>query len=191
MSLNFDEEYFVSSSNGYINYRKYPHFSQRAQWIKDNLTGNVLEVGCSYGYMLEELTALSIECYGIDKSSYADTKVNVNIKAKYECIDIKDYSIGIPFDWCVSWNVLDCLDSEADAVLVITKLKTLATNQLHVICMSGQNFIDQGYFIRDYNYWRNLLPDAYLVDYETKTVYVPNGEKLLSKVPLCWGMVSN
>lgn len=134
---------------------------------------------------------LGKENFGIDNSSYADSKVDTNVKARFEKIDVKDYSVVTKFDWCVSWNVLDCLLDETDAIAVTTKIKTFAINQLHIICMSGQRYTDQGYFIKDYAYWRALLPDAYLVDYETKTVYIPDGERVLSAIPLNWGMVTD
>lgn len=188
MPVTFDEDYF--NNEGYTQYQDYPHFSQRAKWIDDNLPGNILEIGCGYGYLLHHLNLLAKQNYGIDSSIYAETKVDNGIKARFEKIDIKDYSVGVPFDWCVSWNVLDCLIDETDAVAVTTKIKTFAIDQLHIICMSGQNHVDQGYFIRDYAYWRTLLPDAYLVDYETRMVYIPDGQRSLSAIPLNWGLVS-
>ena len=181
--LVFDETYF-NGGNGYSKYQNYPYFTDRASWVKSNLLGNILEVGCAYGYLLHELNLQGVECFGIDKSSHVETKVDSELLAKYEKINIKDYSVGVPYDWCISWNVLDCLVDEADAVLVTTKLKTFATNQLHVICMSGKHFTDQGYFIRDYTFWRNLLLDAYLVDWESRKVYTPNGKPPMSGVPL-------
>jgi cyclopropane fatty-acyl-phospholipid synthase-like methyltransferase len=190
MSLNFNESYFNDPDEGYREYQNYPHFNQRATWIKNNLTGNLLEVGCGYGYLLHELTLQGVECFGIDSSPHVDTKVSNDLKARYEKIDIKDYSVGVPYDWCVSWNVLDCLKDEIDAQTIATKLKQFATSQLHVICMEGTHFTKQGYFIRSYEYWRNLLPNAYLVDYDAKIVHVPTGERKLSDIPLCWGMTT-
>lgn len=187
-SVNFDTDYF--NKEGYSNYQNYPHFKQRATWVKNNLTGTLLEIGCAYGYLLHELTLQGVECYGIDSSPYVETKVDSELLAKYEKVDIKDYTIGVPYDWCVSWNVLDCLKDELDAQTVATKLKTFATNQLHVICISGYNYTRQGYFIRPYEFWRNLLPDAYLVDYGNRIVHVPSDEKQLSNIPLCWGNVT-
>lgn len=187
--MQFDEDYF--NGLGYSQYQDYPHFALRADWINKNLSGNILEIGCGYGFLLYHLSLQGKENFGIDNSSYVETKVDTNIKAKFQRIDIKDYSIGTKFGWCVSWNVLDCLIDETDAIAVTTKLKTFAINQLHIVCMSGQNFIDQSYFIRDIIYWRTLLPDAYLVDYQTKKVYIPDGQQTLSAIPLCWGMVTD
>lgn len=189
MAIIFNEKYF--NEDGYSNYKDYLHFVQRAKWINTNLSGNILEIGCGYGYLLHHLNLLGKENFGIDGSIYVESKVDTDIKAKFEKIDIKDYSVEVKFGWCVSWNVLDCLVDEVDAIAITTKIKTFATNQFHVICMSGKHFTEQGYFIRDYAFWRNLLPDAYLIDYGKRIVYVPNGRKKLSNIPLCWGMVSD
>lgn len=189
-TIAFDSNYY-NEGVGYNNYRDFPHFAQRANWLNKNLSGSIFEIGCGYGYLLHHLTLLNKENFGIDNSIYAETKVDSEVLAKFERIDIKDYSVGVPYDWCVSWNVLDCLKDDDDAVNITTKINTFANNQLHIICMSKQSYIDQGYFIRDYAYWRNLLPNAYLVDYETSIVYVPNGFRELSEIPLGWGSVSN
>lgn len=189
MSIEFDEAYYTET--GYSQYQDYPHFAKRAEWISENLSGNILEVGCGYGYLLHHLSLLGKENFGIDSSAYAEGQADTNVKARFEKIDIKDYSVATKFDWCVSWNVLDCLIDETDALAITTKIKTFATNQLHIICMSGQRYTDQGYFIKDYTYWRTLLPDTYLVDYETKAIYIPDGERVLSGVPLILKLVSD
>lgn len=186
MSFN---ETFWNGDNGYGgSYKKFPHFQARARWIKDNLSGSILEVGCAHGYLLEELGALGVTAYGVDISAYA-----VNQKDPASDIFIGDLALidwATRFDWVVSWNVLDCLQSDDHAKRSADTLNTISGDQLHIICMSGNHYTDQGYFIRDYSFWRSLLPSAILIDYETRKIFNPT-QKIFVKIPLCWGLVSD
>lgn len=191
MSLNFDESYFTTKDEGMKGYRNFPHFKERALWVQANLSGSILEVGCAFGFLIYELDKLGVSIYGVDKSEYAGTQLAPEIANRVSIVDVMDMMIGQDhYDWIISWNLLDCLDDDEHAKNVSYTLN-MGGSQLHVVCMSGQRYTDQGYFIRDYNYWRNLFPDAYLVDHETRTMYVPDGKELLSEVPLVKNLVSD
>lgn len=191
MAIIFDETYF-NGDQGYKEYKKYIHFTERALWVSNNLTGKILEIGSAYGYLLEELFNIDdkIDIAGIDISSYAVSQAHSSIASKITTVDIKDITTS-GYDWVISWNVLDCLDDETHASQVAEKLNAIGVNQYHVLSMSGERYTKQGYFIRDYSYWRNLLPNASLVDYETGIVYTPDGKMEKAQVPLCWDKVSN
>lgn len=185
----FDEKYF--KGDGYGDYINYPHFHQRAQWILQNLSGDILEIGCAHGYLMKELQTLGVIIDGVDKSSYVDSKSVVEVKGNILIADIKDVFLATnQYDWIISWNVLDCLD-DVSAQEIADILNSGGVNQLHVVLMSEKNndYTKQGYFIRDYDYWRGLLPNAILVRYEDGKVFNPTGENF-SKIPLCWGEVS-
>lgn len=186
--LTFDDDYF--NNKGYSSYQNFPHFAQRAQWISQNLSGSILEIGCAHGYLMTELKALGVIIQGVDRSSYVESQKESGVAGNITIADIKDMVLTKDqYDWIISWNVLDCLSDDVSAQETANVLNGGSINQLHIISMSGDHFIAQGYFIRDYNYWRALLPDAVLIRYEDKRVYNPAG-KSLSKIPLCWGLVS-
>lgn len=184
MPLAFDEDYFNASETGYKEYRNFPHFRQRAEWVRENLSGEILEVGCAYGYMMFELNQLGMIITGVDKSIYATNRVDDLIANKVVTADVKDIIVSGQYDWMISWNTLDCLDDEDHAVAVAAVLNT-AKNQLHVLCMSEVQgrYTKLNYFIRDVSFWRNLLPNAILVCVECKKVYNPTALEI-SKVPL-------
>jgi len=185
----FDEAYFNGA--GYKRYYNFLHFTKRANWIKDNLSGKILEVGCAHGYLIYELDKVDVHIAGVDKSEYVGNQLVPSVASRVTIADIT--RVVIPdgyYDWIISWNTLDCLDNEAHAIKVAEKLNE-SKNQLHVLCMSGQNYKDDGYFIKDISYWRNLLPKAYLVCHECGTVYVPEGYRALSQIPLSWEKVSD
>lgn len=186
MGLIFDEKYFTDT--GYPSYKNFPHFRARAGWIEDNLTGSILEIGCAAGYLIDELDFLGIIIEGIDKSPYIVGQAPVSIADRVTLGDIADLSVLFPsqFDWIVSWNVLDCLIDDVNAQQVCNQLNSLGKNQLHVIATDGDHFIAQGYFIQNYAYWRNLLPNAHLIE-EMGFVH---SSLAFSKVPLSYGRVS-
>lgn len=183
--LTFDEDYFINGI-GYRNYSNYPHFKQRAEWIRDNLSGSILEVGCAAGYLIFEAYKLGIAISGIDKSKYIVDQSPSEIVSQIVLGDVVNIDSELHFDWIISWNLLDCLDDDIHAENVADVLNSIGSNQLHVLCMSGQKYADEGYLIRDYVYWHGLLPEAHLVSFENKKVY----NSSFSKIPLCWGQVT-
>lgn len=182
--MNFDEEYF--NTIGYKNYRNYPHFRQRAEWIKNNLSGGILEIGCAYGFLIEELNKLGIMIGGIDISEYAISQASILLKDQ---VKVSSASVIINYyDWIISWNVLDCLDSESHAKEVADVMNAASNNQLHIISMIDlkEKYTNLGYFIRDAAFWKILLPNAVLVDCESGAVYNPTAFKF-SQIPLHTG----
>ena len=173
--ITFNERYFNDDRGiGYRPYRNYPHILDRAIWIRDNLSGSILEIGSAYGFLIFELDKLGIEIDGIDISSYAVSQADKSIASRLKIGDVKDapYSSN-QYDWIVSWNVLDCLNDERHAQDVASVLNDAGENQLHVLTMGkyAQKYTDLGYFQRDYTYWRSLFPDATLICSDCRTVY--------------------
>lgn len=161
---------------GYKNYFNYPHFKQRAQWIQDNLSGSILEVGCAAGYLILEARKLGVTISGIDKSKYIVEQSSSEIASQIILDDIVNIDPEkVHFDWIVSWNVLDCLNDDIYAKKVADILNSISVNQLHVLCMSEQRnkYTGLGYFIRDVMFWRGLFPDVVLVCSECRKVYNP------------------
>lgn len=181
MTLIFDADYFNNSDIGYREYQNYPHFLKRATWIADNLKGSVLVLGSAYGYLVEELVRLNIPTNGIDNSEYVYSRADESIKSMLIRADIRDYVHGFKFDWAVSWNVLESLDD-------ISNVQSLADNHLHIICMSDASYEKLGYNMRSYEYYREQLPDAVLVDYDTCETYPATFD--FKGIPLCWDKVS-
>ena len=191
MTLTFGEDYFTVNEEGMKGYKNLSHFKKRAVWVKENLSGNILEVGCAFGFLIYELDKLGVSIYGVDKSEYAGTQLAPEIANRVSIIDVKEMRISQDYyDWIISWNLLDCLDNEAHAQDVAYTLNT-GKNQLHIVCMSGKKYTEQGYFIRGYDYWRELLPDAYLVCWECGKVYTPTGKPELNKIPFSGNRVSD
>lgn len=187
MAIIYNKEFF-NDGVGYQKYKNYSHFSQRADWIKSNLKGKILEIGCAFGFLIEELNSMGIQIEGIDKSEYATSQINESISNKIITKDIADHIfLTNEYDWIISWNTLDCLDDEIHAENIASILNKGTKNQLHIISMhespNSLSYIRDGYFLKTSKYWRNLFPNAILVCSECKKIYNPTTFDF-SKIPL-------
>lgn len=202
MAITFDEDYF--KGNGYGDYKDYPHFEARANWVKtyydaQGFTGLIYELGCASGYGLKRMQDLGLSVSGIDASDYTHQESSkTGTDGIYYKVNVKDY-IYPSIDLVLSWNFFDCLINEKEAEDIIVKLNAAAIRQIHIVCVTGnadsQHFINQGYFIKSMDYWKNLFGDGtILVDYSSGAVWEKDGtwtQVYGWKIPTCWGMVSD
>lgn len=183
MSLEFDERFFTEE----IRDIDYPHFKERAKWIANYIEPNsvVYILGCGFGYLVKYLIDLGVNAIGIEVGKYAYNLKKDSSIILADIVDI-DYSNA---HYLFSWNVLDCLN-EQKAVETANHLNKFSAQQIHIVCCledkTAHKFIDQGYFIKSIEYWRNLMPNAIIVEYGTEKVY--SVESL--KIPLSWNKVS-
>jgi len=181
MALIFDEKYF--NETAYLKYQHYPHFKTRAEWIKNNIKGTILVIGCAYGYLLEELEKLGIIAYGVEKSEYAYSQIKSSIKERVYNCDIIDLQVDPDlFDWVISWNVLDCLDGDKHASQVAKVLSNITQNQLHVVATHEQ-YIKDGYMVRPISYWTKLFPGQ-IICFECGKIYNQDNIITFTQVPL-------
>jgi len=209
--MEFNEAYFNNGDTGYDDYKDYPHFLERAQWIRDfyNLNKfkkNILIAGCAYGFTVKHLQSFvgfDDNTFGVESSFYCQSIQDPTI------VNLSDYDLNnsswvIPnfFDMICSWNVLDCLASETDAETIVGLMNTSKALQIHIICCTediknAQNYIGDGYFIKPLSYWQNLITvdGSIIVEYETRNVYVLDGSTWVLttalNIPLSWGLMSN
>lgn len=195
LSLLFDENYYVSSDKGYKDYKDFPHFLERAKFIKEVLKAEkVIVLGGAYGFLTKHLLDLGVDSVTIDNSDYA-CKQKVIFDDDYiknNIINLPKYSIFKEADWIVSWNVLDCVSGDSESKQIGEVLNQFQGKQLHIICMTDESYEEHGYFIRIPDYWYELYPNACLVNYDTKTItYKPIGYEMVKDVPLCADEVAN
>ena len=172
MGLIFDESYYNNEIRGNIDH---PHFKQRAEWIKNYIKGEdpkVYILGCAFGWTVKHLRELGVNAWGVEFSYAYEHRVTEYI---FEC-NIKDADLS-DADYIFSWNVFDTL-WEVYIDDIMTNLRKYDCTQIHVMSCSGEY---EGYTIKEKSYWESQLPNAIIVDYETK--------EGLTGLPLCWGMV--
>ena len=186
-SLAFEEEYFTTDEKGMKNYKEFPHFKDRAIYIRDTLNPikGVIIFGGAFGYTNKYLDEFEINNINHDTSIYCyNNKVCQNFETDITKVQWDDY------DWLISWNVLDCLNNtNVDAIC--NTLNGFNGNQLHILCCDGhtdsQKYKEQGYFIKSHEYWKEKLPTANLVCWDGKKTI----QGTVSKVPLRAGKVSD
>lgn len=177
--ITFDEQYYLTE----LPKKEHAHFSKRGEWINMNIDGSIYIAGAGYGYTVKYTNS----AIGIEKSEYAynqsvikDRMINADIKD----IDVSGFTV-------LSWNMLDCMDSEEHALKVIENLKN-AKDNIHIFCVDdggndAKNYDSLGYFIRTADWWLEKFPEMKLVEYHKRKVY--NVDSL--KIPLSWGMISD
>jgi predicted TPR repeat methyltransferase len=160
-------------------YSDHIKFAKRASWLFKLGYKHITIIGCAYGFTIKHLveTFEFTNVVGIDKSQWAVSKAHE--------LGLQDYVIQTDIllhdftntELIISWSVLDTLSSDDEALSIANYLNLFKKTQIHVISMSGDNYKEWGYYIRSYDYWRSLFPDAYLVCWECKKVYTPEGKE--------------
>jgi len=194
VTLLFDEDYYNAGDKGYKDYKDYPHFLERAKFIKEVLQAKkVIVLGGAYGFLTKHLLDLGVESVTIDNSDYAYKQKNVFDEnyIKNDIINLSKYTIFTEADWIVSWNVLDCVSDDSESKQIAEVLNRFKGKQLHIICMNDKSYEEHGYFIRTPSYWEELYPNVCLVNYDGKTITnKPIDYEETKNVPLNWGMVT-
>ena len=209
-------DYYNNSLIGYWNYRDYPHFAQRAQWIYDmyvnnGMTGEVWVVGCGWGWVIKHLLELvpsagASKIHGVVFSQYEyDQAINVVglTDTNIELVDA-DTKTFPAMDICITWNFFDSLPvDDAKVQRIVDKFVANATVQAHVICVTdndpdAQKYTDSGYNIQSGAYWAdkftNANTTAYFVEYATGKVWRKNPTWSTITgfdMPTSWGRVSD
>jgi len=186
--VTFDEAYYISD----LQKSDHPHYSTRADWIIANYGGKrVIELGCGFGQVIKALRDFGVVAWGVDISQHVID--NTDASGFVFLASAQAYKNQLKKqDFIISWNFLDCLADEAEAILVADALETADINY-HVVCIDdgttqAQEYKDKGYFIKTAQYWLDLLPsDAVLIEYHSRIVHNHVGELLL---PLNWGFIS-
>jgi hypothetical protein len=164
----------------------HPHFKDRADWVHSlHGTKPVKVLGCGYGRTVWWLNEMGVEVSGLEKAPYA-------LKNSYIPDRVFKTLKIAKGDFVVSWNLLDAVSSEANALKLIAMINK-ADKSYHVICTDdgrpeAANFKADGYFIRHIDWWlERVAKHVVIVDYFSKKPY--NTRKKL-KMPLSWGLIS-
>lgn len=203
MPLVFDEAFYTDGGAGFRNYRDFPHFRQRAQWLAAYLppSAKVLEFGCAYGYVVGHAQGMGVTITGIDKSVWAVGQADAIAGDDVVQASAATYTIPSNITHIFSWYFLDSLDSETEAEVVATNLCTSSAEQIHVIpCDDESNSAkclkEHGYLTLPLSYWQTLFAehDVTLVDYNSRQPWQWDGHGWVERngllLPLSWGLVS-
>jgi SAM-dependent methyltransferase len=109
-------------------------------YIEHALQGKkVLELGCAYGFMIEDLRNMGVDAWGLDVSQYAYDQASDAIKPYITVADARTYLNNYAnnqWDAIISrWFIYCFEDSELPAL--ITEMNRVARFQAHIIPVGG------------------------------------------------------
>ena len=201
----------MSYETTYTKFIDHPHYLARAQWIKEfheGMTGNILEIGSGYGFLIKHLNDIGLvgKVSGLEPDEYPISKMTEVGVSQYiynDYVQGHNWILTPLLDLVVSWNVLDSLPNEDTAINIANILNTKVQFQIHVLCcdVAGDNNCDiykaNGLFIKSIEFWKEFFTNdgTVLVDNTTGNVWVNHhgnwSKETGWKVPLSWGKVSD
>jgi cyclopropane fatty-acyl-phospholipid synthase-like methyltransferase len=170
----YDKDYFEhgleSKKSCYSNYRWIPELtipmaSQIIKYLKIKDKDNILDFGCSKGYLVKSFRLLNINAYGVDVSKFAINNVDTEIKKYCKLIKNNNYApIKKKYEWVITKDVLEHLSTEQLSRFLKTYLK-FTKKMFHVIPLGDkQKFrikeyhLDKSHIqIHDEKWWINLF----------------------------------
>lgn len=129
---------------------------------KHNISGKVLDLGCAYGFFVEDLRSWGIEAYGIDGSEWAISKANEYCTLQ----NVMEYLPTLAdnsFDVITGIRFLPCL-TDAEIAEILPHILRIAPKRLFVVddrysYMSPEqaNFAGTFYNVKPLGDWEALL----------------------------------
>ena len=151
MKIKYDKDYYenglAKGLSCYENYRwipelTYPMAHAICNSLKIKSNDKVLEYGCAHGFLVKALNDFKIDAYGVDISSYALSKVDVEIKKKTSLLkgnniknSLKKMKIKFKFDHIISKDVFEHIEPK-DLKKILREMSTL-TKELFVVVPLG------------------------------------------------------
>jgi cyclopropane fatty-acyl-phospholipid synthase-like methyltransferase len=184
MSINknfYDADYFergISAKKScYINYDWMPELtipmaSKIINYLKIRENSNLLDFGCSKGYLVKAFRLLDVKAFGVDISSYAIE--NLDNKVKKFCKIINSNKINpfkINFEWTISKDVLEHLTTKQISDFLRTYYST-SKKMFHVIPLGDK----KKFRIKEYHLDKSHLQMQDEVWWEK--IFLKNGWKI-------------
>lgn len=184
----FDEAYYLdglrSRKSMYENFRWMPEIAfSRASVIRRLYPGaSILDLGCSFGYIVYALRLMGVDAYGYDISEYAIWNCKEEIREFVFCdreqvpaVDVvfgKDILEHIPYGVLpaeLKWIASVC----KEACFVVPfgedkkyRILEYALDTTHVICENEEwwtiNFVEAGFIIRDFSHYVPGIKDNWI-----------------------------
>ena len=172
----YDEDYFenglVSKKSCYENYRWMPELTipmadKIARYLNLTYDQNILDFGCSKGYLVKAFRLLNFQSYGVDISNYAINRIEPDIVSYCKLInDDNIVPFDLHFDYVMSKDVLEHMTIE-NLKALLSQYKENCKKMFHVIPLGeeGKFRIDEYHLdkshiqIHSENWWINFFDD--------------------------------
>lgn len=143
-NFEYFEKGITTKKSCYINYRWIPELtipmaSKIIKFLNISEDENVLDFGCSKGYMVKAFRLLDVKAYGVDISNYAIDRVDPEVKNYCKLISNNNYvPIKKNFSWVISKDVLEHL-SVQQINKFLESYSILCKKMFHVIPLGDNN----------------------------------------------------
>jgi len=100
------------------------------------LNSTVLEIGCGFGHMVEDLVDFGVDCYGIDISSYAIGEAQTrrpDLASRFsvqDCRDLSGYGRN-DFDYVFTRDFL-CVLTDVELEAFFDEVNRISRNSVHI-----------------------------------------------------------
>ena len=143
-NFEYFEKGITTKKSCYINYRWMPELtipmaSKIIKFLNISEDENVLDFGCSKGYMVKAFRLLDVKAYGVDISNYAIDHADAEVKNYCKLISNNNYvPIKKNFSWVISKDVLEHL-SVQQINKFLESYGILCKKMFHVIPLGDNN----------------------------------------------------
>jgi ubiquinone/menaquinone biosynthesis C-methylase UbiE len=161
----YDISYFdgkksaLSHNAGYSHYKRWRRYDNgvvshedcTGEFFKDyakyyvdkyNLANKkALELGCAYGFLVEDLRSMNVDAYGIDVSQYAYDQASSSVQPYLTVADARTYLDNYSnneFDLLYSRWFLECI-SDTDLPDLIKEMNRVSKQQVHIVFPQTRN----------------------------------------------------
>lgn len=179
--------YWDGTGNGYKDsgYSDFPVNAFKARYVASEFGGPVLDVGCAYGYMVQQLRSLGLDAWGIDVSDYAISQASEDVKAYLSV----GYGHQLPFQ-DNHFKTITCFGmlEHIPAYLLETTLKEFKrvadTGILAVTFSSNPHATDDlsHTCLQSFREWARLTPPGYILWEDDEIVWFNLSTNLITLV---------
>jgi len=169
----YDQEFFdltyshlqTEGSGRRKEYAKFTHRLEEIEKLKPQ-KGKILDVGCSYGFLLDVARDRGWQPVGIDIGEHAATFARDELGLEVYVSDLRNAPLtSNDFDVITFWNVVEHLDEPVEEFL---RTNSLLKPGGIVVFTTG----DVGSYLRRLQglKWRGFIPPIHVVNYNTKAI---------------------
>lgn len=170
----------------YTEYREFPFFSERADFVVSQFPQSsvVVIVGCGYGYLVQKLRDRGVEAWGVEISDYAIHKAKVLLPdispfiLKGDCTSKEDMDkilFHIKQEWVdlvISEDVLPVCNSLEEVERMLSILRTMSDTLLHIVSYISRDTrrkeCEPSLLWFDLLEWKSIVAPDFLYDREKK-----------------------
>lgn len=182
----YNQEYYKGTRDeGYSDYSSVEWVQRKvADDIEDLFSSvnglRILDIGCAFGYLVDELASRGATVTGIDISSYAIGKANALFPDRdFVNVDFFDNTFDDDtFDLIVSCGFVDCLQNKQKIMNAVTEVKRILKPQGKVYILASLRGVESYYTLLNEQEWQ----DGMQTKFQGRTITITD----VGHLPVGW-----